>query len=86
MSPFWPMAVVFTTESWCFSCKTALIIKGQWRSHMETYCMWCTAWEYMLLSFQDCRHQFHPPQFLQNLPAMDNELDTHDTSQGIWNM
>lgn len=53
---------------------------------METYCMWGTAWEYMLLSFQDYRYQFHPPQFLQNLPAMDNELDTHDTSQSIWNM
>lgn len=32
MSPFWPMAVVFTTKSWCFSCKTAHIIKGpKWR-------------------------------------------------------
>lgn len=40
----------------------------------------------MLLSFQDCRHQFHPPLFLQNLLAMDNVLDTRDMLQGTWNI
>lgn len=40
----------------------------------------------MLLSFQDCIHQFHPPQFLQNLPTMDNGQDTRDMLQGTWNI